>query len=190
MKKGLPRIGCCGRTQIGATGDYLQIGILALLGVGGYFLFKKLSSGTLTAGGQNNAGINTSSAASAASDLAAVTAKGVKQALSDTTLNGYATTLYQLLGSSGGPPLSPTDFTNFYTILTNIQNDADWYRMVQLFGTKQFNSGSWISMCAVSGGLVGCDSYDLPAAMRAALGPDQIGVVNNYFLYQTMGAKI
>lgn len=158
--------------------------------VGAYLLFKKIGSGTLTAGGQNNAGINSASATSSANDLANANAKGIIQTIPDTTLNGYATTLYQLLGNSGSTPMSDSDFTNFYTMIANVQNDADWYRLVQLFGTKQFNSGSWLSACALSGGLVGCDSYDLVAAIRAALGAQQIIVLNNYFSYRQMSARI
>ncbi len=86
--------------------------------------------------------------------------------------------------------MSDEDFSNFYSMIANVQNDADWYRLVQLFGTKQFNSGSWLSACALSGGLLGCDSYDLVAAIRSALSPQQIQVINNYFLYRSMLAKI
>jgi hypothetical protein len=176
--------------RVSGTADTMNFILIGAAIVGAYFLFKKLGSGTLTAGGQNNAGINSSSASTSASDLASAQAKGISQTIPDTTLNGYATTLYQLLGNAADVPMSDTDFGNIYTMIANVQNDADWYRLVQLFGTKQFNSGGWLTSCALSGGLLGCDSYDLVAALRAALSATQVSVINNYFLYRQMSAQI
>lgn len=157
------------RRKIGAASDWvLPIGVLA---IGGYLVYKFVGSGA-TGTAQNNANINANTAATAASDLSASQAAGVAQTVSDSTLNGYADTLYQLLGNGGDP-------AQIDQVVTMVNNATDWYRLVQLFGTKQFNSGGSFSTCALLG--LGCDSWDLLSALRNVLPAQNLANINTYF---------
>jgi hypothetical protein len=68
------------------------------------------------------------------------------------------------------------------------QNAADWYALVQAFGTKQFNSGGSFTMCALLN--MGCDSYDLPTAIRSVLTSDELATINSYFSNAGIGITL
>ncbi len=164
------------------------ITIAAVLG-GGYLLYKYVLSGSQTGTGQNNAAIDQNTAASAAKDLAAAAAKGIKQQLPDTELNGYADSIFQLIGNAGGDPLIDSGTAaQVDNIVTQVNNDADWYRLVQLFGTKKFNSGGAFSACALLG--LSCDSYDLPGLLHLTMPAANLSNINSYFSDQGMSVNL
>ena len=162
--------------------DLLLFGGLA---VGVYFLWNKVfGPGGGGANSQNNSSIQANSAATVANDLAASQAAGVQQSTPDSTLNGYATSIFQLIGNGGGPPVDDGTSGQVLAMIQNLKNQTDWYRLVQLFGTKQYNSGGSFSVCALTG--MGCDSYDLPALLRLSLPAQGLIDLNNFFLGQGM----
>lgn len=170
-----------GRKKVGST-DYgwiLPVGVIGILGYLAYTYFG--GNGSITDTGSNNSSIDTNSAATAAADLAKTQADGVTQILSDSTLNGIATTLFQLLGNDG-------DQSTIVNNVIQVNNAADWYRLVQLFGTKKFNSGGSFNSCALIG--IGCDSYDLPGALRLVLDAQHLQDINSYFVDQGIGTTI
>lgn len=174
----------------GALDSIVTLVTLGAVGVGGYFLYKLISSGGgLNSGtNSNNTGIQTNSAATAQTDLAASQAKGIAQSLADSQLNGYATQLYQLIGNGGGPPVDDNTAIQIDQIVTQVQNSTDWFRLVQLFGTKQYNSGGSFTTCALLG--MGCDSYDLPSLLGLSLPAANKASVNSYFSDQGINVTI
>lgn len=171
------------KKRIGDT-DYGWILPLGILAAGGFLIWKFFGSGS-SAGSQNNAAIDASTAATAASDLAASQAAGVQQSLPDSTLNTMSDTLYQLIGNYTG------DYSSIDNVVTQVQNNTDWYRLLQIFGTKKFNSsGSSFNSCALTGGLFGCDSWDLGSALKNTLPAEAIANINTYFSDQGMSITL
>lgn len=175
------------RKKIGADlGSYILP--LGLLGVGGFLLYKFFANGAGTGTSQNNAAIDQNTAAAAAADLAKSQQAGIAQTISDSNLNGYATALYQLLGSGGGPPIDDSTAYQIDNIVTQVNNATDWYRLVQLFGTKKYNSGGTWSACGLTG--LGCDSYDLPSALRIAMPAASLSNINTFFSDQNIPVRL
>lgn len=162
---------------------------IAVVTVGGYLVWKYVINGSGNGTSQNNAAIDTNTAAAAASDLAASKAKGIQQQLSDTELNGYADSIFQLIGNAGGDPvIDGGTAAAVDNIVTQVNNDTDWFKLVQLFGTKKFNSGGSVSSCALLG--LGCDSYDLPGLLRLTLPAANLSNINSYFSDQGMSVNL
>lgn len=171
-----------GKAKVG--GDYDWVGpviMLAALGGAGYFLYTFISKASPTSGtAANNAAVNTNSAATAASSLAAAQAAGVAQTIDDTTLNGYATTLTNLLiQSNQGWPLPADAQAQVQNVVLNVNTSADWFRLVQLFGTKSYNAGSSYSLCGMFG--IACQTADLPSLIRLAVAPAVLSTINSFF---------
>lgn len=152
--------------------DYGWILPLGVIAVGGYLVYQFMNSSSLTTGtSANNATTDANTASTVANDLAASQAAGVQQTISDSTLSGYADTLFQLLGNGGDPG-------TIAQTVDQVNNMTDWLRLVQLFGTRQFATSSF-STCALLG--LGCQSYDLQSALRAVLPASEIANINTYF---------
>lgn len=169
--------------------DPMNLLTIAAVGVGGYLLYKYVLSGSQTGTGQNNAAIDQNTAASAAADLAAANAQGIKQQLPDSELNGYADSIFQLIGNAGGDPtIDAGTAASVDNMITQVNNDADWFRLVQLFGTKKYNSGGSFSACALLG--LSCDSYDLPGLLRLTMPAGNLSSINSYFSDQGMSVNL
>lgn len=169
--------------------DIGQLVTLAAVGIGGYLVWKYVLNGSGNGTSQNNAAIDQNTAASAASDLAKSLAKGIQQQLSDTELNGYADSIFQLIGNAGGSPIIDAGTAaSVDNIVTQVNNDTDWFKLVQLFGTKKYNSGGSMSSCALLG--LGCDSYDLPGLLRLTMPAQNLQNINSYFSDQGMSVNI
>jgi hypothetical protein len=178
----LTNIGRMAKRKIGAVSDYIVP--LALVAGGGYLIWKYLLSGSAginSATSSNNSTSTANTASTAASDLAASQSKGVTQTIADSTISGYADSLFQLLANDGDP-------SSIVQIVTQVNNATDWYRLVQLFGTRQFNTGSQFSACALLG--LACDSLDLSSALRATLPASYVSNINTYFSEQGINVVI
>lgn len=169
--------------------DLMSLLTIGALVGGGYLLYKYFLSGNATGTGQNNAAIDQNSAATAATDIANSQSKGITQSLPDSELNGYADSIFQLIGNAGGDPVIDTGTASQVdNIVTQVNNDTDWFRLVQLFGTKKFNSGGAFSTCALVG--LGCDSYDLPGLLRLTMPSGNLSSINSYFSDMGMSVNI
>lgn len=174
------------RRRVGETNWGSIILPIGILGIGGVLLYKLFANGGGTATGQNNTAIDASTAAAASADLAKSKQAGVAQITPDTTLNAYSDQLYQLLGNGGGPPVDDNTAIQVDQIVTQVNNATDWYRLVQIFGTKKYNSGGPLSACALTG--LGCDSYDLISLLRISLPAINLANINTYFSGQNIPA--
>jgi len=153
---------------------------LGALGIGGYFLYQFLKGSTPGAGiTANNNSITTASASTAASSLAAAQAQGIAQSIDDTTLNGYATAIANIITPISSFPVDADTAMQVQNIVTQMNTSADWFRLVQLFGTKNYNAGGSQSLC--SWFAIGCNSADLPGMLKATLPASTINTINSYF---------
>lgn len=154
--------------------------MLGALGIGGYFLYTFLKTSTPGAGTTaNNAAVTTTSAATAASALQASQASGVVQSINDTTLNGYATSLTNLITTQDTFPVDADTAMQIQNIVVQMNTATDWLRLVQLFGTKNYNAGGSQSLC--SWFAINCQQADLPGLLKVALPPSNINTINSYF---------
>lgn len=163
---------------------------IAVVGVGGYLVWKYVINGSGGNGtSQNNSDIDKNTLDAAANDLAKSKAKGIQQELPDTELNGYADSIFQLIGNAGGDPVIDSGTAAAVdNIVTQVNNDTDWFRLVQLFGTKKYNSGGSMSSCALLG--LGCDSYDLPGLLHLTMPAANLSNINSYFSDQGMSVNL
>jgi len=150
-------------------GDLLMLGIV---GVAGYLVYKNfLGGGTGTS--SNNTAIDQNTASTVANDQAAAAAQGIVQSISDSTLSTLANTLYYEMGNGA----APSDVVNN---VSSVNNYADWLRLVQLYGTKKFDTGtSAFSSCSLLG--LGCDSLDLGTTLKTFLPAAYLSNLNSYF---------
>lgn len=162
-------------------GDYGWVGpiaILAGLGIGGYLLYNFLS-GNDSGTAQNNASIDANSASTAQQSLQTAQNAGIQQTIDDTTLNGYATAITNLITTQNTFPVDYSTALQIQNIVLACNTITDWYRLVQLFGTKKYNAGGSQSLC--SWFAINCQSADLPGLLKAALPADQLNTIGNYF---------
>lgn len=150
------------------------------LGIVGYLAYTFLKGSTPGAGTTaNNAAVNTNSANAAASSLAAAQAAGITQQLPDATLNGFATSLTNLITTQDTFPVDAATAMQIQNIVLNVDTSVDWYRLVQLFGTKKYNAGGNWSVCNWVGAW--CQDADLPSLLRIALPASNLSTINSYF---------
>jgi hypothetical protein len=90
------------------------------------------------------------------------------------------------LGNGGGPPVDSGTASQVDQIVTQVNNATDWYRLIQIFGTKKYNSGGAFTTCALTG--LGCDSYDLVSLLRLAMPASNLANINTYFSEQNIPA--
>lgn len=154
--------------------------MLGALGIGGYFLYQFLQGSTPGAGTTaNNAAITTSTASTSSAALQASQAAGVAQTINDTTLNGYVTSLTNLITTQSSFPLDSDTAAQVQNIVIQMNTATDWLRLVQLFGTKNYNGGGSQSLC--SWFAINCQSADLPGLLKVALPASNISTINSYF---------
>jgi len=170
---------------MGDMGETINLVVMvAVLGGVGYLAYKLLNGGlgSVTPGAgttANNAGITATSATTAAAGVAAAAAAGIKQTVPDSTLNGYVTAITNLITPSTTFPLDEDTSQQVQNIVISVNTKADWYRLVQLFGTKNYNAGGSQSLC--SWFAIDCQQADLPGLLKVALQPDVISAIDSYF---------
>lgn len=169
-----------GGSKVSGNDWVMPVVMLGALGVGGYFLLQMLKTSTPGAGiTANNNAVTTTSAATAASSLAAAQAKGIAQSIDDTTLNGYVTAITNTITPVSSFPLDSDTAMTIQNIIVQMNTSADWFRLVQLFGTKNYNAGGSQSLC--SWFAIGCNSADLPGMLKATMPQSNINTINSYF---------
>lgn len=172
-----------GGSKVSGNDWVMPVVMLGALGVGGYFLMQMLKTSTPGAGiTANNNAITTTSASTAASSLATAQAAGIAQTINDTTLNGYATTIANTITPIVSFPVDSDTAMTIQNIVTQMNTSADWFRLVQLFGTKNYNAGGSQSLC--SWFAIGCNSADLPGMLKATLPQSTVNTINSYFATQ------
>jgi hypothetical protein len=175
---------CCdyGGKKIGDIGGTINtVVMLAVLGGAGYLAYKLLNGGLTPGTGTtaNNNAITATSATTAAAATAASTAAGVKQTVPDSTLNGYVTAITNIITPSTTFPLDEDTSQQVQNIVISVNTKTDWYRLVQLFGTKNYNAGGSGSLCGWFA--IDCQQADLPGLLKVALQPDVISAIDSYF---------
>jgi hypothetical protein len=63
-------------------------------------------------------------------------------------------------------------------LVIQVNTLADWNKLYQAFGTRQFNSGGWSSACGLFG--YNCTSMDLIDALKTFCTPDDISTIDSY----------
>jgi len=149
-----------------------NIVLLALVAGGAWYLFNKIGGGLETGTSANNQAIDQNTQTTVTNDQAAAAQQGIKQKLSDSTLNSLANTIFYMAGNGGDPG-------DIVQTVAQIDNYADWLRLVQLYGAKKLNTGSWYSPCSLIG--LGCDAVDLGTTLKLVLPSDQLSSLNTYF---------
>jgi hypothetical protein len=152
----------------------------AIIGVG-YYIFTQLDPGdTGTTSNNNVVDANTTAAASAA--VKALQDAGMKQTVSDTTLSGLANSIYQYLVQD------PPDQSSAMYAIVSVNNQLDWQKLVQFFGTRKANTGGSYSACALTGYL--CDSVDLLTFIKMSMDAEHRSNINSFFSEQSINAQV
>jgi hypothetical protein len=177
---------CCGYggAKMGADngwiGPALTVGLIGGLAYLSYQFFTGNSSLSPGAGTTaNNSAITTSTASTSQAAVTASTAAGIKQTIPDSTLNGYVTAITNTITPADSFPLDENTSQTVQNIVCQVNTKTDWYRLVQLFGTKNYNGGGSQSLC--SWFAIDCQQADLPGLLKVALQPDVLSNINTYF---------
>lgn len=64
-------------------------------------------------------------------------------------------------------------------IFKQLKNTTDAFKLEAAFGTRKYNTGGWLSLCAIFS--VYCDRLTMSAAMRLILPAEAVTTINNYF---------
>jgi hypothetical protein len=157
----------------------MDIGLLALIGVGAYLLIKNFSSLFSSTASQaiqaNNADVTKNTQAANTATQQQIAATGQTPTLTPANINALANTIITAMTSSGDYPFDASD-QNAQTIsssVTQVNNTADWIALVGQFGTKQLLNGQTVDL------LTGL-SIVVPPSMKSAL--------DSYFLAQNIGS--
>lgn len=181
-KRTICRIGTLhtpGRQGIGKF-DATDLIVPAIVLGGAYYLITQvLGDGGTTS---NNNAIDQNTAATVAADLAAAQAAGQTQTVSDSTLSSYADTLYQLMVSD------PINQAAILGIMISVNNQVDFSRLEQLFGTRKANTGPWYSACALTS--YQCDSVNLGTFLAVALDSTHRSEINSFYSMQGINSRI
>lgn len=150
--------------------DYEKLIVPGALLVGGYLVLNKLGLFGSPASAANNAAIDQSTGTTVAAAIVVAKSKGITQTIDDLQLSGIATYIYD----SGSSP----DQDQVVSTIMEVQNIADWLRLIQLFGTKQASADFW-STCNWLG--FNCQSLDLPSFLRLQLDAGHLSAINSFF---------
>lgn len=178
---------CCGYSgaKMGDMTDTISMVLMvAVVGGVGYLAYKLLNGGlgSVTPGAgttANNSNIATTTASTSQAAVTASTAAGIKQTIPDSTLNGYVTAITNTITPADSFPLDENTSQTVQNIVCQVNTKTDWYRLVQLFGTKNYNGGGSQSLC--SWFAIDCQQADLPGLLKVALQPDVLSNINTYF---------
>lgn len=150
----------------------MDIGLLALLAVGGYFLFKNIGSLFSSTGSQaiaaNNQAVSSSTTQANAATQQQVAATGQQPTISPATINTLSTTVVSAINSTGDYP-DPTAGSMILNAVDQVNNTADWVALASTFGTKQLQNGQ---------------SVDLLTAMSIVMTGDQKNNIDQFFVAQ------
>lgn len=163
------------KKRIGDT-DYSKYIIpIGVVGAGIYILSQTGLFGN-SANAQNNSQIASGSLSSINAAIATETASGGFATLTAANCQSLANDIYNNI-QSGSPDQDQVvrDIIQSNTLL-------DWLYIKQAFGTKSFNTGSWLSLCAIA--QINCTTVDLDSALKAILDATHIATINNYFSSQ------
>lgn len=160
------------RKKIGSVTDYIMP--LGLLGLAGWVVYKYFISGTATGTGANNAqqAANVTTATASAYQQSAAQ---IPQAVSDSTINSMIGTMLSdaeqntSMFSGSGPG------DDIVTVMGQLQNTTDLYRLMQLWGTRNA-AGASGSICDLID--VDCTAVDFGTFIHATLSAQQLQDLN------------
>lgn len=171
---------CIGTMQRVGKFEASDLIVPAIVLGGAYYLFTQVLGGSGTSA--NNSTVEANTAATVAADLAAAKAAGQTQTIADSTLSSYADTLYQLMVSD------PIDQAAILGIMITPNNQVDFSRLEQLFGTRKANLGSWYDACALTS--FQCDSVNLGTFLAVALDSTHKSEINSFYSAQGINSRI
>jgi hypothetical protein len=157
--------------------------ILVAAAVGGvWYVFKNGNPFASSANSGNNASIDSNTTAAASSTLATLQSQGQTPDLSQAQASSIATVVY-----NEGLDGSDSAMNQIESSIIQCFNDADYYLVMQMFGTKQAATSVW-STCALLG--FNCQAMDLTSWLKAVLDSDHREAVNEYFAASGMTVRI
>lgn len=146
--------------------------------VGGYVLLKStnLFQGLTSGVAANNAASAAATKAALDNSISVAKSQGDIQTLTDAELSSYANDIYaQGVQASPGLDKIQRDIISVNTL-------TDLLKMMQFFGTREANTGSWYSICAFTG--LNCTALDMPTFVRQVLDAPHLQAVNSYLTAQ------
>jgi hypothetical protein len=146
--------------------------------VGGYVLLKStnLFSGLTTGTTANNQASAAATKAALDNSIANAKASGDIQTLTDAQLATLANDIY-VQGVKSTP-----DLDQIQRDIIQVNTLTDLLKMMQSFGTREANTGTWFSVCAFTG--LNCTALDMATFVRESLDQSHIAAVNGYLQAQ------
>ena len=167
-----------GKKKVGAidfSSYILPVGLL----VGGYFVFTKFFG----SGGPSNQQQQTQTNASAVqASLQKQQAAGETPTLTQAQAASFANDIF----TKG--TLSTPDQAGIENDLLQVINLSDLLLIIQAFGTKSINTGSFLNACAVA--KIDCSAVDLGSFLKAVLDADHINSLNSYWSLQNINYQL
>src|SRR5262249_19151204 len=128
----------CYRKGERVAGIGIDVAILAVVGIGGYFAFKfladKFTSDADRAAQANSAAVEANTPAALQSSLTAAQATGQKPTLPDATFNDLANTI-ALSVQAGADDTNLAD--DAFWAAQTVNNKVDWYTLIKTFGVRK-----------------------------------------------------
>jgi hypothetical protein len=157
---------------------------LGIIGLGAFVLYKMgfFTSGSIIGPSgltTNNAATTSGNASATTATAAQLAAQGVKPTISAIQAQSIVSTVYNTITNN------PTDYYAVENAIALCKNLADLNLVLQYWGTRSFNTGSWISLCGQYG--LDCTALDLPGTinMYSENGPYPVNTdLNSYFVAQ------
>lgn len=106
--------------------------------------------------------VNLKEAKDAVSTLNALASQGQTPTQTDAQFQGYVSTLVTSMSGCF------QSFVNVQTVFSNLNNNADLYKLIAVFGTQTVNECLW-----------GSDTYSLSEALNARLNSAQVANINS-----------
>lgn len=169
------------KKKIGST-DFSSYIIPVGVVVGGYLVLSNLNLFGNSPTAKNNDQVASGSASSIATAIQNEIANGGFATYSPANYQSWANDIYTQL-QTGTP-----DETQVIRDVTQANTLLDWLYIKQAFGTKSFNTGNWLSLCAFA--KMNCTTLDLDSAMKASMSQSSIDQINNYFSSQNINYHV
>jgi hypothetical protein len=148
--------------------------------VGGYLLLKNTSlfSSVKTGVTANNEATTAATRAALSSSIASAAAAGDLQTITTAELTSLANDIFtQGIASTPNQDQIERDIIQVNTL-------TDLLQMMSAFGTREANTGSVFSICAMTG--FNCAALDMATFVRAALDQTHLQAVNSYLQAQNI----
>jgi len=159
------------KKKVGAAADYSKYIIPAGLLVGGYFVLKNFN----LFGGPSKANAQVVSSTSSASIQEAIDKEKAAGGFLTYDAANYASWANDIFTKG---LISPIDQDSIVSDIIQANTLLDLLTVKKWFGTREANTGSWLSLCAVA--QFNCTTLDFDSFVKLALDSAHINKVNGY----------